>query len=213
MKPLSIAFNTLLLCTFIGVIEPAYSQDNPSFIGKCLLEIDKRKYIDGKCDITMEKDGGFAISASESKAVSYFAVVSIISKDTGEGYWNEEEGATHAHTPLGNLTRHGACWENKNAKVCAYKLGNDASSLPAEFNCKQIIFLYSLTSQASIQCDYHYSKIWIESARECASKLSEHDREIGINAGISTFKDNVSEHGLKYACKDVLGAFPDAIRK
>ncbi len=45
----------------------------------------------------------------------------ITGKDRGEGYWNEEQGATHAQTSLGALTRQGACWQNAQAKVYAWK--------------------------------------------------------------------------------------------
>ena len=92
-----------------------------SFIGKCLLQINDKKYIDGRCPIIVENDGGFSIGASESEPVSYFAIVTVTGKDIGDGYWNEEQGASHAHTPLGKLSRNGACWSNKTARVCAWK--------------------------------------------------------------------------------------------
>lgn len=69
----------------------------------------------------MEDDGGFTIDASEKGPITYFAVISVSGKHQADGFWNEEKGANHAHTPLGQLTRKGACWENKNAKVCAWK--------------------------------------------------------------------------------------------
>jgi hypothetical protein len=48
-------------------------------------------------------------------------MVSLTDKNTADGFWNEDEGANHAQTPLGKLTRKGACWQNKTAKVCAWK--------------------------------------------------------------------------------------------
>jgi hypothetical protein len=108
---------TIMVCGFLQTTAEA----SPSWVGKCLLEVNKKKYLDGPCSITMEKDGGFSIGASEYQPLTYFAIVSVTGKNIGEGAWNEEEGATHAHTPLGNLVRKGACWQNADAKVCAWK--------------------------------------------------------------------------------------------
>lgn len=92
-----------------------------TFDGKCLLEVQQQKYLNGPCEVSMESDGGFTIGASETKPITYFAIVEVTGKDQGEGFWNEERGATHAHTSLGALTRQGACWQNAQAKVCAWK--------------------------------------------------------------------------------------------
>ncbi len=92
-----------------------------TFEGKCLLEVQQQKYLDGRCEITMESDGGLTIGASETQPITYFAIVEITGKDRGNGFWNEEKGATHAHTALGTLTRQGACWQNAQANVCAWK--------------------------------------------------------------------------------------------
>ncbi|MEO7063874.1 MAG: hypothetical protein ABI082_08925, partial [Dokdonella sp.] len=60
--------------------------------------------------------------ASDDTLLTYFATVTIQRNGAGEGFWNEETGASHAHTPLGALHRNGWCWENETAKVCASKL-------------------------------------------------------------------------------------------
>lgn len=97
------------------------AEASQSFSGTCLLEIKKKQYLNGPCPISMEEDGGFSIGASETEPLTYFATVSVTWKNVGEGFWNEEKGANHAHSPLGKLTRKGACWQNKSAKVCAWK--------------------------------------------------------------------------------------------
>lgn len=86
--------------------------------GRCLLEVDGRRYISGACRIDMEKGGSFQIY--DLKKRGYFAYVDV-NGSTAEGYWNEEPGANHAHSPLGTLTRDGACWTNDRAKVCAWR--------------------------------------------------------------------------------------------
>lgn len=89
--------------------------------GKCLLEVNNIKYIDGDCPVSTNKNGNFLIGISEKKPVTYFAIVFVNAKGIGEGFWNEEKGANHAHTPLGKLIRKGACWQNTQAKVCAWR--------------------------------------------------------------------------------------------
>jgi hypothetical protein len=96
-----------------------------AFIGKCLLEVDGRRYLDGPCNIVMQRDGSFEIGTGERKRAQYFAVV-FLSKDTpglAEGWWNGRDGESHAHTPLGNLSRQGGCWTNARVKVCAWRRG------------------------------------------------------------------------------------------
>lgn len=95
-----------------------------TIVGKCLLEVLGRRYIDGLCPIFMDPDGSFQIRASENDPLTYFATVTIVGKGISDGHWNEESGASHAHTSLGTLHRNGACWENSMAKICAARLVN-----------------------------------------------------------------------------------------
>lgn len=95
---------------------------NETIIGQCLLEVLERRYIDGRCPILMDSDGSFQIGASENEPLTYFATVTIVGKDVGDGHWNEESGVSYAHTSLGTLHRNGACWENSMAKICAARL-------------------------------------------------------------------------------------------
>lgn len=89
--------------------------------GRCVLEVHKKTYLDGPCEISINDDkGSFSIGASDKHPSKYFAYVTI-DDDGAQGYWNEEPGATHAHSELGALKRDGACWKNDTARVCAYK--------------------------------------------------------------------------------------------
>lgn len=95
-----------------------------TIVAKCLLEVSGEKYIDGRCPVFMDPDGSFQISASENEPLTYFATVTITGQDVGNGFWNQERGASHAHTPLGVLHRRGACWENATSKVCAERVSD-----------------------------------------------------------------------------------------
>ena len=90
----------------------------------CLLEVDGKKYIDGVCRMTPSDHGSFQLGTfGPSGDPQYFAVVNLDGPGRAEGYWNEERGAGHAHTPLGALAPAGACWTNAHARVCAWKIG------------------------------------------------------------------------------------------
>ncbi len=86
----------------------------------CLLEIAGKTYIDGPCDFSLmasSDDGSFKIMRPDAK---YFAVLFVEGRGIGVAHWNEEPGANHAHTPLGQLRRQEACWINDNVKLCAW---------------------------------------------------------------------------------------------
>lgn len=120
MKSPKSLITLIVACSLLnGLI--AVAEASQSFTGTCLLEVKKKKYLNGPCPISMEDDGGFSIGASETEPLTYFATVSVTGKNVGEGFWNEESGANHAHSPLGKLARKGACWQNQSAKVCAWK--------------------------------------------------------------------------------------------
>jgi len=96
-----------------------------AFQGTCLLEVNGHAYIKGPCNIdVMSKDGSFSIGTDEER--DYFAYVNLDeppkagAQQTADGFWNEEPGVSHAHSPLGSLTRDGACWSNQTAKICAW---------------------------------------------------------------------------------------------
>ncbi|WP_050526520.1 hypothetical protein [Pseudorhodobacter aquimaris] len=102
------AFSFCLLAALPAQARPA----------KCLMEVNGKAYIDGACDFeALDKTGSFKISAPD---FLYFAYVNVDVPGIAKGYWNEEKGANHAHTPLGTLKRDGACWRNKAAKLCAW---------------------------------------------------------------------------------------------
>lgn len=87
--------------------------------GKCLLVVDGRTYLNGPCPISVDADGSFSIGTGPKP--SFFAYVNVDPNGVGVGSWNEERGATHAHSSLGDLKRNGACWANAKAIVCAWR--------------------------------------------------------------------------------------------
>jgi len=100
-----------------------WSSSALAFPGKCLLQVDGRTYLNAICNIELDPaDGSFSIGTGESTRAKHFAIVNVGPvKGQAIGYWNGVAGESHAHEELGRLTRHGACWRNKRAKICALR--------------------------------------------------------------------------------------------
>jgi len=105
----------LVAQTYFSEMAPAIA-----FEGKCLFEFHHKKYIDSLCNVEIEKSGTFTLGIDDSR-LRYFVYVLVDDKGKANGYWNGETMETHAGDPLGKLVRKGACWINKNAKVCAWR--------------------------------------------------------------------------------------------
>jgi hypothetical protein len=103
----------------VGAVAPVYATE--SFVGKCLLQVKAKRYLDGDCQISLETDGSFVVRNVGTKGITYFAAVARTSPTGAEGFWNVTKGSLAAQTPLGEFKRKGACWQNAEAKVCAWK--------------------------------------------------------------------------------------------
>ncbi len=102
---------------------PAAAPGDPDVVSRCLLEVRGRAYLDQPCRVIFAPGGSFTLNAArEGESLpDYFAYVSVEAEGVADGSWNETPGATHAHAPLGDLTRSGACWTNAEARVCAWR--------------------------------------------------------------------------------------------
>jgi hypothetical protein len=119
------------LLTFLLLFTSGSAAADSSFIGRCLLEIDGRKFLNGRCPIYMGAQGYFMIgSDGRTFKRGYFASLNPDpdNKNQADAYWNSEPEATHAHSSLGKLIRRGACWE----RFGEGGTDVDGSPLPAE---------------------------------------------------------------------------------
>ena len=99
-----------------AMLAPAAAQ-----AGRCVLEVRHHVYLDGPCEIaTIDARGSFTIGVSDVRRSPYFAYV-YLEAGGARGVWNETPDSNHAESDLGPLRRHGACWENARARVCAWK--------------------------------------------------------------------------------------------
>jgi hypothetical protein len=109
----------LLVVTLASLTQSLPSYAGESFPGRCKLIVKGINYIEGPCEITLEKDGSFTVIQFDgSGTLTYLAIVDA---SNGMAFWNEDSGANHAHSALGFLTRKGACWSNEQAEVCAWR--------------------------------------------------------------------------------------------
>ena len=84
-------------------------------ITRCAIVVDGTSYVDGPCKFEPLGGGDFNMGDGD-----YFVYI-YPSDQPVMGFWNEERGANHAHTSLGEMIRDGACWMNERVKVCAWQ--------------------------------------------------------------------------------------------
>jgi len=101
---------------------------------RCFLNVDGKTYINKICDGDFEKNGDFTLGTDNtpngtSKRNKYFVYMNRNDDGTMTGYWNGVEAESHASGLLGDLSKLGACWTNKHAKVCALKIGERHNEL------------------------------------------------------------------------------------
>lgn len=111
----------------VGAATPGASSKGPRLPedfkwGRCLLQVDGRKYIAGRCAYHLDEDGSFEIADPGQfwRHDGHFAFVFPAGR-SADGSWNEESIASHAQDRLGTLIKKGACWTNKRARICLWQ--------------------------------------------------------------------------------------------
>jgi hypothetical protein len=82
----------------------------------CKFTVDGKTIIDGRCGFNADSDGSFQIWDD------VHTVYVNMDEGVASGFWNGIPKSLHADSPLGTLTRNGACWTNEKAQVCARSL-------------------------------------------------------------------------------------------
>ena len=84
--------------------------------GTCRLVVNGVSYIDGNCEIALQKGGSFQIWTTGRTGPS----ASVVRQGPfTTGSWQAAPG--QPQTDLGQLQRKGACWVNDNNQICAWK--------------------------------------------------------------------------------------------
>ena len=84
----------------------------------CKMRVGLEVLADGPCWFRGIGGGSFVLLTEDK---SYFAYVSVEEPGWALAFWNAEQRANHAHTPLGYLKRDDACWKSNLAEFCAWK--------------------------------------------------------------------------------------------
>jgi hypothetical protein len=105
-----IAMAVAVTCALTGSAMAAERQ------AQCKFSVEGKTYIDGRCNYEVDPDRSFRIW--DNVHTVYVNVEGI----TAEASWNKIPKSLHADSPLGTLTRNGACWKNATAQVCARSL-------------------------------------------------------------------------------------------
>ncbi|WP_156948504.1 hypothetical protein [Bradyrhizobium sp. WSM1417] len=108
-----------IVCLGVALAESTVSSQ--AVEGRCLIVMDGRTFLKGRCNIEIHPGGSFTVGVADQSSSKYFAYVSLEGTPlTAHGYWNGVAAESHAHSDLGPLRRKGACWSNRRAKVCAW---------------------------------------------------------------------------------------------
>ena len=104
---------------------------------ECIIKIENIIYDTTSCEMNGEEGGAIRFGNFESEAEQGYWVY-LLAREDGryDAFWNEEFGATHAHSVLGITSRdsHGAgeCFSNETALLC-YNIPADTPIYSIEF--------------------------------------------------------------------------------
>jgi len=96
-----------------AIMALAITASGPALAAKCLIVVDDQTKLSGPCQV---HNGMINVTVGATPN-TYFAVLPY---QGGEAFWNEERGINHAHSPLGEVTKSGACWLGRRVRVCAW---------------------------------------------------------------------------------------------
>jgi len=82
----------------------------------CTFVVAGKTYIHGPCNFEADPDGSFRIWDE------VHTVYVNVDGNAAEASWNKDPKSFHADSPLGTLTRNGACWANAVTQVCTRSL-------------------------------------------------------------------------------------------
>lgn len=110
---------TMLLAVEIGSISTTQAEEFGDGVKtrpvECLLTVKGKTYLSGTCKYDADPDGSFRLYGKK-----YFTYLTVFENGTAEASWNADPKSTHAHAPLGELKRDGACWVSTTVKLCAW---------------------------------------------------------------------------------------------
>ena len=84
---------------------------------ECLMVVNGRTMIDGRCEFDSGPDGSFRLESG-----GFIGHVSVDRPGVGSGMWSAKPDNRSSYRETGALRRNGACWESDSATFCAWGL-------------------------------------------------------------------------------------------
>lgn len=140
--------NRLALVATVLLASSAASARADSRPADCELTVRGRTYIRGTCQFSPLPGGSFQISGND-----YFAYVNLTAPGTAEASWNANPASTHAQTPLGQVTRDGACWAGPSVRICARALAPAAQAAATAAQPDGQALFPEIASQACLRAE------------------------------------------------------------
>lgn len=112
---MSKTFSALVLAIGACALLPSPTQARPA---ECLLIVNGKSLIDGRCEFDSGPDGSFRMEGS-----AFIGNVMVTERGKGEGRWMPKPEVRSNFTDVGVVTKDGACWSSATASFCAWALG------------------------------------------------------------------------------------------
>jgi len=85
----------------------------------CLVVMDGRSYIDGRCEFAAEAGGDFTVTLGTRSA----RVMVDPGARAGRAFYEDSAPSAPEAWVIGDVRRDGACWRNRVGRVCAWEPG------------------------------------------------------------------------------------------
>lgn len=153
-----------------GVQSASYAigSDTIGEASSCVLEVKGKRFINGPCPVVFGGDGGLTVGSNGTKSLPFWAMVlpDGDNRASGEGFWNESPGSSHAHSRLGDLTRSGDCWENSSTRICVIGFKPaDSTSTQNNIHQSQSSVIPISAKRSPVKCEVKYealNAIWCD---------------------------------------------------
>jgi len=106
-----VAVSVIVTCSLMGSAASTAERQ-----AQCKFVFEGKTIINGRCNFESDPDGSFRLW--DRKHTVYLNA----DGNSAEATWNKIPGSFHADSPVGTLTRKGACWVNEKTEICARSL-------------------------------------------------------------------------------------------
>lgn len=117
----------VILFGLASMLMQATSAHAQSPTADCLLEVGSTRYIDGPCEmkafLTNGPMGSFQLAEYSGSRIEHATQVVVVGIGQAQATWSGSASFGRSPIQLGRVSPTGACWDNADARICAWKLG------------------------------------------------------------------------------------------